>query len=149
MMTRSMICFVLLVELLGLDLDIPLAGRLLLPVLLHPGLEGLARRRIPSRKRESGDVGIGNVHLGWRVGRNDANERIGKRRTGASIEEIAHDLRTVLAGDRDIAAIVERFFQRLTDLSVGGQRRNPALKLFPLAASGYFNLIRIFMSQLC
>ena len=59
MMTCFMIYFVLLIELLGLDLDIPLAGSLLLPVLLHPGLEGLARSRIPPRKRKSCDIGVG------------------------------------------------------------------------------------------
>src|SRR5229473_6795105 len=115
MMTRSMICFVLLVELLGLDLDIPLARRLLLPVLLHPGLEGLACRCISPRERKSCDIGIGNVHLCKRVGRDDANEGIGERGAGASIEEVADDLRTVLPCDRDIAAIVEGFFQRLAD----------------------------------
>src|SRR5882724_7726820 len=78
------------VQLLRLDLDIPLARRLLLPVLLHPCLEGLACRRIPARKRESGYIGIGNIHLGRRVRRDDANERIGERGTGASIEEVAH-----------------------------------------------------------
>src|SRR6266566_22049 len=149
MMTRSMICFVLLIELLRLDLDIPLACRLLLPVLLPPGLEGFACRRIPPSERESSDIGVGDVHFGRRVGWYDANEGIGKRGTGASIEEVAHDLRSVLACDRDIAAIVEGFFQRLTDLGVTRQRRDPPLKLFPLAPRGYFNLIRIFVGKLC
>ena len=67
---------------------------------------------------------------------------------GTPIEEVAYDLRSVLARDRDIAAIVEGFFQRLTDLSVTGEGRNPAFKLFPLAARGYFDLVRIFVSQL-
>src|SRR5258707_15269663 len=62
------------VQLLRLDLDILLAGRLLLPVLLYPGLEGLTRRGIPPCKRKSRDIGIGDVHLGRRVGRDDANE---------------------------------------------------------------------------
>ncbi len=52
-----------LVQLLRLDLDIPLARRLLLPVLLHPGLEGLACRCISPRERKSCDIGIGNVRI--------------------------------------------------------------------------------------
>src|ERR1700712_2385172 len=116
MMTCSMMSFVLLVQLLRFDLDIALACRLLLPVLLPPGLEGLARRSVPSRKRESGDIRIGNIHLRRSVGRDDAHEGIGERGTGTSIEEVADDLRTVLACDGDIAAIVEGFLQRLTGL---------------------------------
>ena len=42
-----------LVELLRLDLDVLLAGGLLLPVLLHPGFEGLARGRIATRRRRA------------------------------------------------------------------------------------------------
>src|SRR5260370_3615887 len=91
-----------LVQLLRLDLDIPLARRLLLPVLLHPGFEGLTGCCVAASKSKSGDIGIGNVHLAWRVGRDDANEGIVERVTGTPIEEVAHDLRTVLACHPDI-----------------------------------------------
>src|SRR5260370_37764116 len=99
MMTRSMICLVLLVELLVLDLDIPLAGRLLLPVLLHPRLEGLARRRIAAGKRQRRNIGVGNIHLARLVGIDDATKGIGERVYGAPIEGGPDDRRTVPAVD--------------------------------------------------
>src|SRR6266851_8577736 len=136
------------VQLLGLDLDILLARCLLGPVLLDPRLEGFSSCRIPPGERERADVRIGYVHLCLLIGGNDANERVAERGAGAAIEQIAFDLRPVLARDRDVAAVVEGLLQRLADLGFARNLGNPAFKLLALPAGGDFDVIGVYVCQL-
>ena len=137
-----------LVQLLRLYLDVPFAGRFLLPVLLYPGLEGLARCRVPACECERRDIGVGHIHLCRRIGRDNTNERVSEGRTGTPIEEVADDLRAVLLRDRNVAAIVEGLLQRLANLGVTCQRRNPALEILFLAAFDVFQLVGAVLPQL-
>src|ERR1700733_1016454 len=62
------------VQLFRLNLNVLLASGLLLPVLLYPGLEGLACRCVPAAERESRNIGVGDVHLCRRIRWDDADE---------------------------------------------------------------------------
>src|SRR5580698_8372514 len=88
-----------LVQLFGLDLDVLFACCLLLPVLLHPGVEGLACCGIAAGESERCNIGVGDVHLRGGVRRDDADEGVDEGSTRATVEEIADDLRAVLTGD--------------------------------------------------
>src|ERR1700679_2611866 len=67
------------VQLLGLNLNVLFASGLLLPVFLHPGLEGLACSRVLAAERKRRNVGVGDVHLRGRIRWDDADERVGER----------------------------------------------------------------------
>src|SRR5579862_1643606 len=123
--------------------DSLLARCLLLPVLAYPRLEGLARCRIPSGERQSSNLRVGDGQLGAFRRRNDPDSRLGQRPPCPSVEYITGHGTPIFEGERHIAAIVEGFFERHVDLSLGRERRNPALELFTLAPFGDFELVRV------
>src|SRR4051812_5299129 len=108
-----------LIQLLGLDADVLLAGLALFPILAHPGFVALAGGSVASAEGERSDIGIWNIQLLVRIRGIDANQRIGKRGSGATVEDVSIDLLAVLQSDGNIATIIKSLFQRNAGLFFG------------------------------
>ena len=121
-----------LVQLFGLDADVLLAGLALLPVFAHPSFVTFAGCGIASAEGEGGDIGVRDIQLLIRVRGIDADERIGKRCSGATIENVAINLLAVFQSDGNIAAVIECFFERDASLFFRGELRDPAFQVLVL-----------------
>src|SRR5215470_15753852 len=91
--------------------SMPVRG-LFLPVLFHPGFPAFACGGIAAGKNESGDVGISDFLTRAAIFWQNANKRRCERRTSDSIEDVALEFCAVFLCKRDVAAIVECFFER-------------------------------------
>ncbi len=76
-----------------------------------------------------------------RILRDETDDRLAECRAVAAIEDVAFYLGPVLAGDGDVAAIVESLLQRGAQLALGSQLRNPALDRLALTAGNNFQVI--------
>src|SRR5271156_569029 len=126
-----------------MERNLLLARSLLLPVLAHPGFEGLACGSIPSGEGERRNVGVRDGQLGPLVRRHDADGRVGQRLPRPPVKDVSGNSPPVLKGEGHVAAVVERLLKRGVNFFVGSERRNPALELLPFAPFGYFEFVRV------
>ena len=132
-----------LIQRFGFEGDVGLAGGFLDGVLFHPGFPAFAGGGVATGESESGDVGVGDGEFFVRVLGKKANDGIFQRGSGAAVEEIAFDFRSVFAGDGDVAAVVEGFFESDADFFVGGELRDPAFEFFVDGAGSELQRVRI------
>src|SRR5579864_3017286 len=119
----------MLVQRFRMQAQVLLPGRLFRGVLLHPGFPTLAGSSVAAGKGERPNVGVGNSNLFVRVFRIKPDYGLFQTRTRAPVENVALDFGSVLAGNSDVAAVVEGFFERLPEFFLAGQGRDPALQL--------------------
>src|SRR5262249_26184552 len=94
-------------------------------------------------KSERSDVRIGDFLSCGAVFGQNANERGSESGTRDAIEEVALKFRAVFLCERDVAAVVKRFFECFAKLLLRCQFGNPAFDAFALAAGSDFELIGI------
>src|SRR5271154_2292756 len=104
-----------------------LAYALLFPVLTDPGFPALARLRIAPAKRQRRDIAIRELLPRRAIAGHHPYKACLQRRAAYAIENVALGHRAILASYGHIAAIIERRFQRLAHILIGGQLRHPAL----------------------
>jgi hypothetical protein len=126
-----------------MEAQVLFAGGLFLGVFLHPGFPGLAGGGVASGEGQGGDVGIRDRDLIVRILRVEADYGVFQRCRGATVEEVAFDFGSVFAGDSDVAAVVEGFFQRLAEVFVAGYARDPAFQIFVLSAGSDFQRVGV------
>ncbi len=73
----------------------------------------------------------------------EADYGIFQRCSGAAVEEVAFDLGSVFAGDGDVAAVVEGFFEGLAEFFFGGEGGDPAFEFSCSTAGSDFERVGI------
>ena len=119
------------------------AGGFFLGVFFHPGFPGFAGGSVASGEGQGGDVGVGDGNFFVGILRVQADLGIFQRGGGAAVEEVAFDLGSVFAGDGDVAAVVEGFFEGLAEFFFGGEGGDPAFEFLVLGAGGDFERVGI------
>ena len=115
---------------LGIDADVLFAGCFFLVVPLHPGFEAFARGSVFAGEGDGGDFVVADLALLGRIFRHQARVAVRKVVTfAAAIEEIAFDGLAVFQREGEVAAVVECFFESLTNFCVGGESGNPAFEV--------------------
>src|ERR1035437_8590609 len=120
-----------------------LARSFLLRVLFHPGFPTPARRGVAPRELEGSDIRVGDGQLFVRILRVEADQRLSQRLRRSPVEQVAFDLRPILARDRHVPAIVKRLFQRDPKLFFASQLRNPPLEPLVRRPRRNFQSVRI------
>src|SRR5215472_7611448 len=133
-----------LVQLLRLKRDVLLSRRPLFPVLSHPRFPAPAGCGVASTESQGGDLRILNRDLLVRIFGKEPDRGIGKRFSGAAVEDVALNFAAVLAGDGNVAAVIEGLLQSLTQLFFDGQIRNPALQLLVSKSGNHLEKVGIF-----
>src|SRR5437899_3472144 len=117
----------LLFQGLRLEAGLTIARSLLIPILPHPGFPTLAGSGVAPRKGQRSDLRIRNfcalIGIFWQK----SHERIAKSGAGHPIKDVAFEFAAIPACNRNIAAIVERFFEGFAQIVLAGKFRNPTL----------------------
>src|ERR1700722_12768777 len=125
------------------------AGRLLFVPLLHPGLPTRTSGPVLAAKGQSSDFAVRKRALLRGILGEEPHPGLIKRCSRFAIENIRFDNRPVLAGDGDVAPIVEGLLQRVKHLCIATQNRRPAFKVFVLCSRRQFQRIRIKLWRGC
>ncbi len=112
------------------------SGGFFLGVFFHPGFPAFAGGSVAAGEGEGGDVGVRDGGFFVGVFRVEADHRVLQRFRGAAVEEVALDFGSVFAGDGDVSAVVEGFFEGLAKVFFVGERRDPAFEVFMGRAGG-------------
>ncbi len=120
-----------------------LSSRLALPVFADPRFPALACRRIAPAKGQARNFGKGDTLPRTSIRRQNSYQRRRERFAFFAVVHVAFYLAAVLAGDRDVAAVIEGLLERQPDLLFTRERRHPALQLFVSKARNDFELVRI------
>ena len=132
-----------LVEGLGVEGNIFFPSGFLLRVSFHPGFPAFSGGCIATGEGECRDIGVGDGYFFVRVLGEETDDRISESASAAAVKEVTFDFASVFAGDGNVAAIVEGFFERDAAFFFGREIRDPALKLFMLSTRRYFESLGI------
>src|SRR5215469_10994025 len=120
----------MLIERLRLNPDVLFARRFFGVVLLHPGLETLARRRVFPGERQTGNLGVSNLDSFSPVLRHHPHVALRQRgAVRAPVEHIAFHPLPIFQGDGQVSAIVKRLLQRFPNLPLARQGRHPSFEI--------------------
>ncbi len=130
--------------------DVLFAGGFLFVPGFHPVFPMLAGGAVFASEFEAGDFGVRNFALVSRLGREVLHPGVGQRGAGGAIEDVGFNLLAGLERERDVAAIIEGFFESVLQVLIAGERGNLAFQLFVLKAGseleGFDLFARVFLN---
>src|SRR5271168_5143748 len=119
------------------------AGRFLFVPFLNPGFPACAGGAVFAAEGQSRDLAVSDRPLLRRILGKEPDPGLGERSARLAVEYIALDDGAILAGDGDVAAIVEGLLQCVQHFRVAAQNRRPALEILMLGSRRQLQRVRI------